>query len=601
VTLNYSTSSLFLSGTTKTGLTGNYYDISGLSANTTYYVWIKSDAVPGYTDSGYSYKSTTTLAVTKLSAPTLGTITPSSTAATVSWGAVTNRTNYTLQWSTSSSFSTTLYQQTELTATSATISGLTAGTTYYVRVKAVGSGNYTDSDYSASKNFTTPAPVLGIPQISAAVSGGNVTLSWIAVSGADKYGIWRQDVVTGVWTTLDTNVKGTAFTDTAVPGGTQLYAVRAYKGTTASGYKGVIVDVLGIPQISAAVSGSSVNVTWNNVLGAAYYGIWRQDAATGVWTTLNTYVTGVTFTDHSVPAGQQLYAVRAYKGTTASGYKGVIVDTFIPQTKAAVSGNSVNVTWAAVSGANKYAVWRQDVATGVWTTLNTNVTGVTFTDHSVPAGQQLYAVRAYKGATASGYQGVIIDTFVPQVIATPSGGNVNLTWNAVLGANKYGVWRQDAVTGLWTTLNTNVTGVTYTDTSAPSGPQLYAVRAYKGTTASGYQGVTVNVFGIPRVTSAISGSTVKLTWNAVSNTTHYAVWRQDVTTGVWTTLTTNCTSMTFTDTSAPSGQQLYAVRAYNGTTASGYNGVTINIPAAGAAFDFDVLSAALLEFDFIEV
>jgi hypothetical protein len=379
------------------------------------------------------------------------------------------------------------------------------------------------------------------------------------------------------------------------------------------------IVVLGVPQVTAVPSGNTVNLTWNAVSGATHYSIWRQDVTTGNWTTLNANFNGVTFTDSSVPSGQQLYAVRANKGTTVSGYKSVIVDTFVPYVTAAQSNGNVTLSWTAVSGADKYGIWRQDVVTSSWTTLNTNFTDVTFIDSSAPSGQQLYAVRAYKGATASNYNGVIITVAqslgIPQVTATQSNGQVaatqsnsqvapaqsngqvTLNWSVISEATHYGVWRQDVATGKWTTLNTNFIGVIFTDTSAPSGKQLYAVRAYKGTTVSGYNGVIVDTF-IPQVSAAVSGNSVQLAWSVVSEATHYGVWRQDVATGKWTTLSTNFIGVTFTDTSAPSGQHLYAVRAYKGTTPSGYEGITVDL-STGAAFD--ILGAALLEFDFIKV
>lgn len=76
----------------------------------------------------------------------------------LSWTAVTNRTRYQVDRATNSGFTTgvTLGVYTS-TSTSFSDTGLTAGTTYYYRIKAVGTGRYSDTASYATANATPTA------------------------------------------------------------------------------------------------------------------------------------------------------------------------------------------------------------------------------------------------------------------------------------------------------------------------------------------------------------------------------------------------------------------------------------------------------------
>lgn len=118
----------------------------------------------------------TYISASQLATPTGFTVTSaSSTSLTSSWSAVTNATSYTLDRSPDGSTSwTNVYTGSGLTYTN---TGLTAGTTYYYRVKATASG-YTDSAYananaapstydSAASAFFTAAGITDTTQKSA--------------------------------------------------------------------------------------------------------------------------------------------------------------------------------------------------------------------------------------------------------------------------------------------------------------------------------------------------------------------------------------------------------------------------------------------------
>ncbi|MCC8129407.1 MAG: fibronectin type III domain-containing protein, partial [Clostridiales bacterium] len=97
---------------------------------------------------GSSYSSyVTSMTIVRLATPTLSSVASNASGKmTVKWTAVSGVTGYLVQYSTSSSFSScTTVKVTGATSTGKTITGLTAGTTYYVRIrtyKTVSGTNY---------------------------------------------------------------------------------------------------------------------------------------------------------------------------------------------------------------------------------------------------------------------------------------------------------------------------------------------------------------------------------------------------------------------------------------------------------------------------
>jgi len=99
------------------------------------------------------------------------------TNVTLSWNATTGATSYQLQVSASSSFATTVFNQSNLTSTSQAMTGLLNNTTYYWRVSASNVGG--TSGWSTGWSFTT-APIaqgvgLSLPTL-AATNGAAITV-----------------------------------------------------------------------------------------------------------------------------------------------------------------------------------------------------------------------------------------------------------------------------------------------------------------------------------------------------------------------------------------------------------------------------------------
>ncbi|MBR0224685.1 MAG: fibronectin type III domain-containing protein, partial [Thermoguttaceae bacterium] len=184
-----STDSVFtVVSTTSTSIT-----INGLTPDTSYdvKVYAKGNGTT-YTDSDYSAVKTVKtqpLPAQKLTTPTITTTTATTSSTTVKWNAVANAAGYALAYKKSTD---SVFTIVSTTSTSVTINGLTADTTYDVKVCAKGNGTtYTDSDYSAVKTVKTqplPAQKLTTPTITTTTSTENkIVVKWNAVENAAGY------------------------------------------------------------------------------------------------------------------------------------------------------------------------------------------------------------------------------------------------------------------------------------------------------------------------------------------------------------------------------------------------------------------------------
>ena len=170
----------YYDSTTKTSYTNN-----STSIGTTYYYKVKAVAVVDGKDYASDYSVIRSI-LCKPAAPTVS-INRSNGKPKLSWKAVSGATKYWIYRSTDGKefkyFDST-------TKTSYTNSGAASGTKYYYRVKAVAvvnGKNVTSANSSTKSLFTS----LAKPSVSITTSNGKPKLTWKAVTGADKYYVYR--------------------------------------------------------------------------------------------------------------------------------------------------------------------------------------------------------------------------------------------------------------------------------------------------------------------------------------------------------------------------------------------------------------------------
>jgi len=142
----------------QSNITGTSQQVTGLSNNSTYYWRVNASNASGTSAWSSPVWNFTTIAGAAPSAPTLASpangATGVSTTPTLNWFASTGATSYQLQVSTNSGFTTTIFNQSNITGTSQQVTGLSNNTTYYWRVNASNT-NGTSAWSSPVWSFTT--------------------------------------------------------------------------------------------------------------------------------------------------------------------------------------------------------------------------------------------------------------------------------------------------------------------------------------------------------------------------------------------------------------------------------------------------------------
>ena len=368
------------------------------------------------------YESTGPLSVPELKSASAG-----DNGITVVWNAVSGATKYRVYRKTGSGGWIGLA---DVTLTRYTDAAVTVGTTYTYTVKAYNDDAW--SSFDPKGVSATARAVFGAPVLKGAAAGTNgITVTWNAVSGATTYRVYRK-TDSGSWTGL-AEVTGTSFLDTAVAEGTVCtYTVRAFDGSAWSSFdaKGVSATaqaVFGAPVLKGASAGANgITVTWNAVSGATTYRVYRK-TGTGGWTGLKD-VTGTSYTDAAVTAGTAYtYTVKAYNGTSWSGFdtKGVTATAqavFSAPVLTEISGKTsyIRIAWSAVAGATKYRVYRKTGSEG-WIGLE-DVTDTVYADYGpfTVGTTYTYTVRAYNGASWSGFDASGLSYTIPAPVTSDS-------------------------------------------------------------------------------------------------------------------------------------------------------------------------------------
>lgn len=150
-------------------------------------------------------------------------------AVAVQWTAVSGATQYGVQCSTNASFSDG--SESKVSAITETISSLSAGKTYYVRVRAYSSSSVYSAWSATLKVDTCPNNVTSIKQTSAKET--SVTYTWSKVNGATGYIVLKSLPSDKSWTTV-TKTANTSYT-LAVPKNSVYYvAVVPYRNAANS-------------------------------------------------------------------------------------------------------------------------------------------------------------------------------------------------------------------------------------------------------------------------------------------------------------------------------------------------------------------------------
>lgn len=491
---------------------------------------------------------------------------------TLNWSAATGASGYRLDVATNSSFSPMLagFNDLSVSSTSRALASLSAGTTYYYRVRAE-NGSGTSGSTQANTITICAAPTANA---AANISASEFKAQWQATTGAASY---RLDVSVDDFASLLTNYNNlsVAATEQIVnglsAGTTYKYRVRAVNasGTSTSSTPITVVTVPPTPTVTSAngITQTEFNARWNAATGATGY---RLDVSTNNFSTFVVSDLAVTTTSkvvNGLTAGTTYqYRVRATNGagTTANSDVGTV--TLIPPTPTNLAASSTTqsafqLQWTASNGATSYRV---DVSDDNFTTLltgfnNLSVTTTSVAVNSLTAGKEYQArVRAVSAGGASGSSTPISVITVPPDPTIAAAGSITQSsfvanWNAANSATQY---RLDVSADNFSTyvqgFNDKVvaTNQQLVDGLTPGLTYSYRVRAENASGVSANSG-SANVAMVPatpvaKPASAIALNSFTANWDAAAGATDY---RLDVSTDNFTSLLSGYSNLVVSGTS----------------------------------------------------
>jgi len=273
-----------------------------------------------------------------------------------------------------------------------------SGLTYYYFIKACDGSVCSEYSLGADgwRRLETPVGVSATDGTYASY----VRVTWSEVPGTEYYNVYRTETVDGVKSLVgSTSVTGYN-DDSAQPGKTYYYYIRAHKGESYSYYS---VYESGWRKLEAptgvdaqdGIYASYVRVNWNPVSYASTYRIYRAESLEGVKTLIGNNRTATVMSDTSAQPGvKYYYFVRACKDGNCGGYSlgDVGWRKWPPPEVSASKGtyvDKVRVSWEALSFATSYRIYRSESVGGTKTLLGNRV-GTFLDDASAAPGVTYY-------------------------------------------------------------------------------------------------------------------------------------------------------------------------------------------------------------------
>lgn len=532
-------------------------------------------------------------------------------SAFLSWNSSSGAVSYNIYQSLSESGA---YSKIQSSAeTSASINGLTNGTSYLFKVTGVNEAG--ESELSPAASVTPQAPVVppGAPGgVSASAGNGSAVISWQSVANADIYDIYRSDSQAGPYADIASSASSPVTVGGLANGQTYWFKVSA-KNSAGQGALSSAVSV--VPQapllaplppifISAVPGDGYADLSWSLSAGATTYFVYQSlngaDYSQVMQSVLNAgRVSGLT------NGVQYLFKVTAANSAGESDRSAAVMVT--PEAPAvkpnppaglnAIAGDaSVSLSWTSVVNADNYVVYKSsdNLAFEAVATVNlpsytvgglTNDIGYWFKVSAKNAGGE---GEATSSVSATPKAPIIVPAAPLILSAIADNAQVTLTWSQVIGADNYTVYvssdggstyptkiisadTSELVTGL-------ANGTTYFfRVSATNG----AGEGSQSLSASATPMAAVVIPATPVGLAAISGDkSASLTWGFSSGAQNYNVYQSSAQNGTYNKIKNVSALSTTVDGLTNGTSYWFKVSAANSAGESPLSGAVSATPAA---------------------
>ncbi len=237
----------------------------------------------------------------------------------LNWAASQYATGYEVYCATSPTGNYTLIAT--VTGTSYTSNNLVTSQSYYFMIRAYRSGSPTLYAGYSPIVFGRPVPAAPVAFSAASASYTSIKVSWIAVSGASGYEVYRATTRGGIFVKIVTT-SALTFTNTSLNTGSMYYyKARAYRTINGEKVYGPFTvtksarPTIAIPVSVRAVraSATSVNVTWDAVAGASGYELWFSTSPFGTYVLVKSTASLYYTSTHLTTGKTYYFKVRAYQ------------------------------------------------------------------------------------------------------------------------------------------------------------------------------------------------------------------------------------------------------------------------------------------------
>jgi titin len=379
-------------------------------------------------------------------------------------------TDYTIQYSSNGGSSWTAFPRSASTATAATVTGLSNGTSYVFQVAAVNSVG--TGGWSSSSAAVTPRTIPAVPSnIIAVIGNSQVSLSWTEPSGnggspITDYAIQYSSDGGSSWSSFSRSASpAISATVTGLANGTSyLFRIAAVNvaGTGGWSTNSAAVVPLTVPAVPTSVIGSAdngqVSLSWTapaNNGGSAITDYTIQYSSNGgsSWSTFPrsaSIATAATVTGLSNGTSYlfQVAAVNIVGAGSRSSSSSAVTPRTVPAVPTSVVGaadsRQVSLSWTEPSSnggspITDYTIQYSSNGGSNWTTFpHSASTATTATVRSLTNGTSyLFKVAAVNAAGAGNWSAnsdavmpLAVPTVPTSVIGTAGNGQVSLSWAA---------------------------------------------------------------------------------------------------------------------------------------------------------------------------
>ena len=479
--------------------------------------------------------------------------------------------------------------------------GLAPNTEYSYQLEACNSGGC--SERSPEVSVTTqslPDPPAQPPTPSAsAQSESEILVTWIAVSGATTYKLYRSTSRSGGYAQIGGDISALRYPDSGrTPDTEYFYQLEACNRGGCSSSRSPEVSATTFPVAPAAPSASAqseseILVTWSAVSGATSYNLYRSPSSSGTYSLVDGDISVLRYLDSGRSAGTEyFYQLEACNSAGCSSPSPEVSATTFPVAPAqpsasAQSDTEIEVTWSAVSGATSYKLYRSPSSGGTYTQIGGDISALRYLDTGRSASTEyFYQLEACNSAGCSATRspaGSATTQATPVAPAQPSAPSasaqsdteIEVTWNAVSGATSYKLYRSTSSGGTYTQVGGDISALRYLDTGRSASTEyFYQLEACNsaGCSATRSPAGSVTTQATPVApaqplapsASAQNATEILVTWSAVSGATTYKLYRSTSRSGGYAQIGGDISALRYLDSGrTPDTEYFYQLEACN--------------------------------------